>query len=453
VPRDQEPPAPTPPRHRRDSPPPQKPGGGRPPADSFALPVLTERERELLDSVFYKQAKRGVFEEEQRPLSPAVAQSAGPMRRVSPLWTVPLPESAGAMGVALSPGGTLAAVACRDGTVRVLRADQGGETLHTIAPTPSRGGVLATAAATCVRFRPESQHSRTSNVLGLARGSALFHYHATTGQLMTELDEGDNEIFALDFGPGGSRVATAGSDSCVRVYDEARQALETTFPRGGEGTREGHSSNVYALAWANEGGGDVLVSGGWDSAIHVWDRRQKGSAGHMYGAYVCGDALDVRGHEVVSGSFREQAPLQLWDLRMHHLLTNLDTVGGGSDGKLQLYTARFGHSPLRGGGHMVAAGGAEEHPSVRVVTQGGQPVCQVEAASTVHAVAFATPVTHAHLPEHIAIVRPPPPPWRPARAGGPARSGPPRASPLTASRTDPCAQACAYHVSFAAIEP
>jgi WD40 repeat protein len=45
-------------------------------------------------------------------------------------------------------------------------------------------------------------------------------------------------------------LATAGSDACVRVYDEASGALAATLQHGDGALVAGHSNAVFGLAWA-----------------------------------------------------------------------------------------------------------------------------------------------------------------------------------------------------------
>lgn len=66
----------------------------------------------------------------------------------------------------------------------------------------------------------------------------------------------------------------------------------------------------------------LLVSGGWDRTLQVWDLRLARSVRSFFGPYICGDALDMRGGVLVTGSWRHANPLQLWDFGSGRLLTN-----------------------------------------------------------------------------------------------------------------------------------
>ena len=62
---------------------------------------------------------------------------------------------------------------------------------------------------------------------------------------------------------------------------------------------------------------NVLVSGGWDNTIQIYDIREKGPVGSIYGPHICGDAIDFRndGVTLLTGSYRQDDALQLFDMR------------------------------------------------------------------------------------------------------------------------------------------
>ena len=85
--------------------------------------------------------------------------------------------------------------------------------------------------------------------------------------------------------------------------------LERAFADGGLPSVGDVALGVY------EEGPDVLFSGGWDNTVQIWDLRVGQPTGSMYGPHLCGDALDIKGHECLTGSWRPTTALQLWDVR------------------------------------------------------------------------------------------------------------------------------------------
>jgi predicted NACHT family NTPase len=70
-----------------------------------------------------------------------------------------------------------------------------------------------------------------------------------------------DEVFAVAFHPIGTRLATAGNDRAILLWDLAR---------GEEVARlQGHTSYVWSLAFSPDGA--TLASGSGDFTVRLWD--------------------------------------------------------------------------------------------------------------------------------------------------------------------------------------
>jgi COMPASS component SWD3 len=78
----------------------------------------------------------------------------------------------------------------------------------------------------------------------------------------------------------------------------------------------GHSNRVFCVKF-NPNQPNCIASGGWDNTIQIYDLRAKGVVGSIYGPHVCGDAIDFKndGFTMMTGSYRMENALELWDLR------------------------------------------------------------------------------------------------------------------------------------------
>jgi WD40 repeat protein len=56
-----------------------------------------------------------------------------------------------------------------------------------------------------------------------------------------------------------------------------------------------------------------LISGGWDSVIHIWDLRTADAIRSIYGPHIAGDTLDYQNGVILSGSHNPKDQIQLWD--------------------------------------------------------------------------------------------------------------------------------------------
>jgi predicted NACHT family NTPase len=71
----------------------------------------------------------------------------------------------------------------------------------------------------------------------------------------------NDEVYAVAFHPDGMRLATAGGDGAVSLWDLARGEELARLP--------GHKSFVWSLAFSPNGA--TLASGSGDSTVRLWD--------------------------------------------------------------------------------------------------------------------------------------------------------------------------------------
>lgn len=53
----------------------------------------------------------------------------------------------------------------------------------------------------------------------------------------------------------------------------------------------GHSNRVFSVKFIDD---HTVLSGGWDSVIHLWDVRQGKSVKSFFGPHVAGDSIDFQ---------------------------------------------------------------------------------------------------------------------------------------------------------------
>lgn len=258
-------------------------------------------------------------------------------------------NSSEVFAVKFSPDERWLAAGCGDGAIRIFHASN-GLVAHTLLP-----GTTAALPVTALCFRPAAEGVRTRNVLlsGSASG-ALQHWHVTSGKCLSEVCLPDNNsVLAADYEASAERFAVGCKDASVRVYDEATKAeacrLEAAQGFGALGAA-GHSNRVFSVRWHPELR-DCLLSGGWDNTVQVWDARAGVSVRSIFGPHIAGDALDVAGDAVLTGSYRPDRALQLWDLGSGRLVHDVAWAASGRG--CSVYAARFASAP-----HLFAAGGS-----------------------------------------------------------------------------------------------
>ena len=286
-------------------------------------------------------------------------------RKLTPAFTIDDCESE-VFTVRYSPDDRFVAAGCGDGTVRVYNAENGRltYTLNGGKPilTPRASGSDKEASilngglpTTAMRFRPLGA-SKTRNVLLVANADgSVSHWHVTSGKCLHSTAEEGNQILCIDYNKDGSSFATAGKDHTVRVYDEATKSLIAKM-EGGLGTiTPGHSNRIFSLKF-NPVDANIIISGGWDNTVQIWDMRVGHAVRSIYGPHICGDAVDINaeGNTILTGSWRAKDQLQLWDYSTGELIESVSYGGESPREPSMIYAAQFS----KGSGDLLAAGGS-----------------------------------------------------------------------------------------------
>jgi COMPASS component SWD3 len=301
-----------------------------------------------------------------------------------------------------SPDSRFLAVGCGDGSIRVFNAATGkiAYLLRSSAAMAlggsSSSGVDESLPITCIRFRPSDSSAKTKNVLlATCADGSITHWHMMTQTCLYSIQEKqdttDSQVYACDYRSDGEQFATGGRDGRVRLYDESTKALTATLTAGRDKGTTGHSNRIYVVKYHPKDS-NLLVSGGWDNTVQIWDCRAGHSIRSIYGPHLCGDALDLSpdGHTILTGSWRPNDTLQRWDFATGRLLDSVPFACGpgglGADRPELLYAAAF--SP---DGSMFAAGGCGTNESkIFTNTTPAKAVERISAgAGGVYCVAFA----------------------------------------------------------------
>jgi COMPASS component SWD3 len=138
------------------------------------------------------------------------------------------------------------------------------------------------------------------------------HWHVSSNKCVHTIQQEHNDLYALEFSNDGQLFAVAGEDTRVYLYDEATRQLITTFHEG-RGNHTGHANRVFTLKF-HPNDQNLLMSGGWDRTIQLYDVRAGTIIGSIFGPAISGDALDVHEDLIVAGSNRNKDVVQLFSL-------------------------------------------------------------------------------------------------------------------------------------------
>jgi len=146
----------------------------------------------------------------------------------------------------------------------------------------------------------------------------LFYLHPESNSLLDTIkEENDNEVYCLDYTASGEILASAGKDHIIRIYDDTKKEVVTKLTGVFE-ERHGHANRVFALKF-NPKDENMLLSGGWDNNVFIWDIRHEAPVGHILGPSITGESLDIYGNRVLAGSFSNENNLCIIDLKMQKI--------------------------------------------------------------------------------------------------------------------------------------
>lgn len=144
-----------------------------------------------------------------------------------------------------------------------------------------------------------------------AEGS-LLHFHTTSSRLLHKIYDPMNQLLTADYKPDGKSFLTAGEDGKIRVYDEQTRQLTETL-EGGAGGLPGHTNRVFCAKFVTEDP-NLIVSGGWDKNVKIWDVRTAQCVRGIIGPFIAGDTIDVHDGFILTGQHKQDKQLQLWYL-------------------------------------------------------------------------------------------------------------------------------------------
>lgn len=192
---------------------------------------------------------------------------------------------------------------------------------------------------TCIRWKP---HNRTTLLCVSAEGT-IHQVHSTSGKILFKTEENGNPLMCCDYSNDGFLFATGGNDKKVRLYDDNTKTMISKLESHQYNLPE-HSNRIFSVKF-HPNDPNVLLSGGWDNNILIYDTRAKEVCGSLYGPHICGDAIDIKGDTILTASWEKRDQIQIWDLKMRKSISVIqckyDTESENHNISTYLYSCRF----------------------------------------------------------------------------------------------------------------
>jgi WD40 repeat protein len=117
-------------------------------------------------------------------------------------------------------------------------------------------------------------------------------------------EEGNLGIYSVDYSVVGDKIATGGADRSVRIYCNNSKKLITEMKGLVNNELVHHFNRIHCVKFGEDE--HTVISGGTDMIVTVHDTRDCKSVAKINGPYILGEAIDVNGNELLTGSYRSK---------------------------------------------------------------------------------------------------------------------------------------------------
>ena len=128
-----------------------------------------------------------------------------------------------------------------------------------------------------------------------------------------------NEVYCCDYRRDGTLFATAGADGTLRVYDDITNQILLEYATNVEHAVNTQAVRLYSVCFSPDDP-NIILTCGWANMIHFADLRENhiNKQKEIYGPFMIGDALDIRGGTILAGCNKLDARLMLYDAQTQH---------------------------------------------------------------------------------------------------------------------------------------
>ena len=254
------------------------------------------------------------------------------------------------------PTDTYLACGWGDGTIRIFNVST-GKLAFILGKNASEDSQFP---ITWLRWRPCSSDMKAKNILvSCSSNGYIYHWHVGSSKLLLKIDPEDNlQYYWIDYSPDGRNFAVGGNDLTIKIFDEHTKSVVDTLASTMDTC--GHSSRVFSVKF-NQDDPNLLISGGWDNTVLLWDLRVPKWVGSVYGPHVWGDSIDIRDGFILAGSYHNVDNLYLIDMKKMEIIKTIDWFSEGferseSDYPSALYSWMYSQD-----GKYIYAGGTSKN--------------------------------------------------------------------------------------------
>lgn len=136
--------------------------------------------------------------------------------------------------------------------------------------TEPRDLVESPDAVFAVAFSPDGK-----KLAAAGADRAIRVFDVESGKLLLTIEDHADWILDLAFSPDGTKLASASRDKTSKVFDVEKKESLVTFPA--------HAETVYSVAWSPDG--KLIATSGGDSQIRIWNPGEEAKQTRAIGGF------------------------------------------------------------------------------------------------------------------------------------------------------------------------
>ncbi len=165
----------------------------------------------------------------------------------------------------------------------------------------------------CVCYSPDGKRLAVAG-----KESVLRVFDTNRWRQAWSLDTGQGEVNGLAFHPNGTQLVSAGDDGTLRIWDTARREQILQI--------QAHEGLAYQVAFTPDG--RELISCGKEPVVRVWDPVSGTPIGTFEGHEVAVEALSIASDGQLLGTAGSDGTTAIWDFRSRRRIAGAPSLGG-----------------------------------------------------------------------------------------------------------------------------
>lgn len=227
------------------------------------------------------------------------------------------------LSIKWSEDDSMLAASCSGGLIRIYSTDN----FHLSRVLSNR--IASIMPITSITWKPNNVLSATRNtLLGTFSDGWATTWDATAGNTLETLKLPGDSAHICEYSGTGVFFAVGINDFTIKIYESEDFTIYGTLDCA-RGEKTGHSNKICSLKWVED---STLISGGWDDTIITWDIGVCSPLNSIYGAHICGQALDLKKELLVAGCYSRKEQIQLYNYISAERITSISLSVDGKGG-------------------------------------------------------------------------------------------------------------------------